>query len=526
MSNNINIFVAGAKELKQERTCIKALANELSSKYQSRGINIIAQSYEHFKDDQKVYNAFIENETDIAIFIIDGGLGEKTKDEFFTATDSLSRVKHPEVIVFMRKQDQETPKMEDARKIVSTRLGDKYYVEYENLEELKQKAEDRIDKAALETSYTTGKRKLGIYKTLFLISLLFIAGRAAWYIFHKPPTSIMSETPNPPLIIENKVDSSLIVFAGGGTVRNFVSVKTDNRPNGNKIDIDKYPNSINIPLPSSSAWHILKEEAEQFKRSGRQKYYTICLSAGKMDEFSELNKPSDPKKPKIVEIRIGDDNSIVYISKDLYKKCLELNDETLKELKNGKITCKQLVTLMNKINNNELNATIYSTAKTSGTLRSYSDPIKANLGDSIAKIIHEYKVFYDHTQLDEINEDDFLLLGSEYYKIPGIENKCERLIFTNEKGDAIFKPIYLYFLAYKKDEYNINTGWEYYVGAPDKNGEPITSFLDELGLKLNTNSQEEQDAWKRLSSTGQLKSSDVFTFNTTIIESNKKRPRH
>ena len=59
MDKIIKIFIAGAKELKQERNCIKVLANDLSSKYESRGMHIIAHSYEHFDDNQKSYNDYI-----------------------------------------------------------------------------------------------------------------------------------------------------------------------------------------------------------------------------------------------------------------------------------------------------------------------------------------------------------------------------------------------------------------------------------------------------------------------------------
>ena len=95
---SINIFVAGAKRLDKERTRIKAMAMDLCNKYQSRGISIIAKSFEDFKDDQNEYNIFIKEKADIVIFLIDGYLGDKTKDEFITATDSYRRKKHPDII--------------------------------------------------------------------------------------------------------------------------------------------------------------------------------------------------------------------------------------------------------------------------------------------------------------------------------------------------------------------------------------------------------------------------------------------
>ena len=159
---SINIFVAGAKRLQQERTCINSLANKLSSKYQSRDISIIAKSFEDFKDDQNEYNIFIKETADIVIFLIDGYLGDKTKDEFITATDSLSKTQRPEVIVFMRDYGQNiTPELKDAKDFVTDKLKNRYYVEYKkgndgDLSDLKYKIQDRllryIDKIDLETS--------------------------------------------------------------------------------------------------------------------------------------------------------------------------------------------------------------------------------------------------------------------------------------------------------------------------------------------------------------------------------------
>ena len=55
---NIKIFVAGSKELIQERNCIKILANDLNSVYNSLGIIVTIYSYEQFNDKQNEYHRF------------------------------------------------------------------------------------------------------------------------------------------------------------------------------------------------------------------------------------------------------------------------------------------------------------------------------------------------------------------------------------------------------------------------------------------------------------------------------------
>lgn len=529
--SNINIFVAGAKELKQERTCIKALANELSSKYQSRGIHLIAQSYEHFKDDQQVYNAFIVNEADIAIFIIDEGIGPKTQDEFFKATDSLSRDNHPEVIVFIRKHDQDTPSIKEAKDIVSARLGDKYYVEYKDLEDLKQKVKERLDKSALEKSYTIGRMKLGVFRALFFMALLVIVGGVVFWIINKQPRQSDSEPPKSVVNPENKADTSLIVFAGGGSVRNFIEDKTGNRPSKDTIIIDEYPNSINIPLPSSSAWHILTEEAEQYERNNNHKYFTVCLSARKTDKplISDEDRAQNAQVER-VEIQIGEDENTVYISKNLYNKLKQHED--LKGIKENTITCKQLISLIGKIESKEIEASIYTTTENSGTLHSYFEAIKEDpetIKDTA--LIHQYHVFYDHSKRRKITgenyEKDYVLLGSRYYTIGPLRNNtnCIPLVLKNSKGIIIRKPVYIYFLAFDRGVYRDNHNVFDIGNRGDKGqgkGEPILTFLQRLDLELIQDEKDrvlknkEYEAWKRLMSSGELLDDDPISFKARI----------
>ena len=53
---NVSIFIAGSKELKEERAQLKILANDMSSEAYMQGINIKAFSYDHFNDNQDQYN--------------------------------------------------------------------------------------------------------------------------------------------------------------------------------------------------------------------------------------------------------------------------------------------------------------------------------------------------------------------------------------------------------------------------------------------------------------------------------------
>lgn len=513
---SIKIFIAGAKSLQQERTCIKALANELSSKYQSRGICIIAESYEHFKDDQKEYNAFIVNEADIALFIIDNGLGEKTKDEFYKATDSLNEKNRPEVIVFMRKHEHDTPQMKEARKIVNERLGDKYYVEYKYLDDLKDKAEDRIDKAALEKSYKLGRRKIkrmGTTFTVILAFLLFFSWLSIHEISSQKEVSVLDSVPHP------------LIFAGGGSARNFIEIETEriNHP----IVIDNYqyyPNAISIPLPSSNAWRLLQEEV-QHNYYTKNEFNTICLSAGQMSEPFRKTQDSlfdnniiDQKYNKRIEIFLGYDTLTVYISNNLPESLTSTININL--TKDKEITCKQLVDLLEK--NEELSkarqnplAIVYTTTKDSGTLKCYFEAVKEDTmtrGDTAC--IHQYEVFYDFIDYTKIQKNGgaFIILGSSSYTVKDMKKYSGNYtpLHLKSNGNVKLKPTFLYFIAYGSTK----GGETIYTIA-----QPIIDFLNNLHLKLDkieneTEQKAQEEDWNHIMEHGFTTSH--FSFRASI----------
>lgn len=142
-SNDVSIFLAGAKELKEERAQLKILANDMSSDAYMQGLNVKAFSYDNFNDNQDQYNAFIENNADIFILIIKDGLGVKSKEEFEKAAKSFQSKKHPEIIVFLH---ETVSNSEEIYSLMEEHLGKQYYaVDYSSIDDLKAKARKRID---------------------------------------------------------------------------------------------------------------------------------------------------------------------------------------------------------------------------------------------------------------------------------------------------------------------------------------------------------------------------------------------
>ena len=102
--NNINIFVAGAKELGEARRMMKVVANNLNAEYDSKrmDVHVTMYSYENFADsNQASYNEFIEHEADIVIFMLEGRIGSKTELEFKLASEGLYLRKRPKIYVFV-----------------------------------------------------------------------------------------------------------------------------------------------------------------------------------------------------------------------------------------------------------------------------------------------------------------------------------------------------------------------------------------------------------------------------------------
>ena len=141
----IRIFVAGAKHLKNERLSMKALANDLNTRYSRNRKNVIVSmsSYENFGDDQSAYNEFIQERADLVIFIFDGYIGKKTEEEFLLACKSYKEEKHPKVLVFLKSFSERTDDINYLERVINDNT-DKYYVEYANIEDLIAKAKERI----------------------------------------------------------------------------------------------------------------------------------------------------------------------------------------------------------------------------------------------------------------------------------------------------------------------------------------------------------------------------------------------
>lgn len=436
MKKNVSIFVAGAQKLKTERYALKALVHDLNTRYHEKNIDVHIEmkSFEDFKDNQTEYDNYISQKADMAIFVLDGCVGDYTRSEFYTAVKAYNQKQIPEIIVFLKKHDEETEGIKEIQELLKEGFGDNYYyVTYENESDLKTKAETRITRFVSPEEHIRGVRKWRMTSFFTsLIAFLFIGGLLLFQSISK----------------NNK---PIIIFAGGGSVVNFIKDNTKD-----SVNVKDYPNSIYMNLASSLAWSLLAEEAERTKNEegGKREFVSICLSADKIDStfFNEKTKGSF-SDASIVGYYLGEDPLVVYISKELPNKLsIHLSNDTT-------INTNELVQLIQETTEGTDMGRIFTTSEHSGTLRLYQKCI-SEIDPSIRLdsllIKNKTYLFYQNSRLDYINRllDEsslgYSILGSKHYRAENVPKNNYKELYLKKDSGYISKPMYAYFVASKE----------------------------------------------------------------------------
>lgn len=447
MERKIRIFIAGAKELKQERNCIKVLANDLSSKYESRGIQIIAHSYEHFDDNQKSYNDYIEKEADIVIFILKGRIGARTEEEFLKATDSFRKENRPEIILFVHEYTNEelTSDIGRIQGLIAGRLGDKYHIDYSSLDDLRNKARERIERIIDKKEHSfqkSGSNSPITHKKTFASSI-FSWGQKHKKLIFGILAGIVILLGGGILRLYQANNKPIVIFAGGGSVVNFIKDQTNDT-----IDL-RSSDYIYMNLASGTSWSLLAEEANRYKNNeGQRRLISICLSADAIDAsfFNEKTKDSFTDA-RIVGYYLGSDPLVVYLSKDFPIKKYISNDSSISPVELAKIIKDSDKGLFR----------LFTTSQTSGTLRLYQKCLPHDEDIKLDDMLSSEKsyLFYQDSRIDYINTLNrlnaklpYAILGSRHYTVNDInkEGLCSQLYVKNDSG-LIAKPMFIYFVA-------------------------------------------------------------------------------
>lgn len=445
----IKIFVAGSTELKEERNCIKLIANDLNSVYRSSNVFIVSHTYEHFNDNQEEYNSFIESEADIVIFVLDGYIGSETEKEFLKAIESNKKTNRPEIMLFVHGSSELSPDIKYIQGLIKASMGSKYYVDYSDIEDLESKAKERIlryidnhkqDTMIDDSSVSRGKGTVcggrstrnWIFRnrTFFLLCIIaLLTGTLIWRLFYVP---------------------ELLIFAGGGSVKNYIEQTRG-------VDILDYPHSIYANLASGSAWALLTEDATRFQEDrgrSQEQFSSICLSADDIDStFTNEKNKGIYENARIVRYKLGNDPLVVYvyngilsevhISKDMSSICID----SLKSL------VKYALITTNDVR-------LFTTSKTSGTLRLYQSCFESCDSVDFERLLDTKRSFLFYKQsneayinaLDDANGGNkpYIILGSEYYYPLCLNNskiKQYHKLYIKRGDDNVCKPMNVYFVG-------------------------------------------------------------------------------
>lgn len=443
----VKVFIAGSKELENERNCLKAAALELNIKYTDNKIPVRIQmfSYDNLDDTQGTYNKFIEEEADIVIFVVKDRMGNKTEVEFNTATESLKKHGRPKVMFFLHKYKKETPEIARIKGLVYGRLGG-YYVEYSSSEwgDFKSKVRERIERYVKDLKIPPTPPALKCRRGLILLCsiigvLAVLAGCLIWQLCVTPVQ---------------------LVFAGGGSVKNFIEEEKG-------IDIVEYPHSVYLNMPSGNAWALLAEEIIREQENGKEKenpFATICLSADEIDTATVFsggkNRLFDDHV--ILKYKLGEDPLVVYVSKDFIKEKRWLSDSS-SILKDS--LCAMLRYAMSGSVRDSVK--VFMTSSSSGTFCTYQSCFYSvdSVNELRIKGAENVCLFCKNSEANYIRPEknkSYIILGSQYYRPQGLSQKREEVgkyyalyVYDSVARDGkltkkVSKSVNLYFLGTKK----------------------------------------------------------------------------
>lgn len=138
---SIKCFIAGSKTLQQERDALRAVTCVMYNKWDSKKFRILSYTFEDFKKEhtlvppQELYNKFIEEEADWALFIIDGEIGGITVNEYRVAMDSFKRNGRPKILALAKVGSENNEKIAEIRDEINKEH--QYWTDYTDIVSLK-----------------------------------------------------------------------------------------------------------------------------------------------------------------------------------------------------------------------------------------------------------------------------------------------------------------------------------------------------------------------------------------------------
>lgn len=142
----INCFIGGSTQLQAERDALRATISVVYNKWKEKKFQILSFTYEDFdrkfvnKGQQHMYDNFIENEADMAVFIIKGDVGDKTVLEFDKAYETFKKRQKPSIVVYRDINCSLGKTAEELKSKIES--AQQYWIDYGTLNELKYHFQD------------------------------------------------------------------------------------------------------------------------------------------------------------------------------------------------------------------------------------------------------------------------------------------------------------------------------------------------------------------------------------------------
>lgn len=138
---SIKCFIAGSKTLQQERDALRAVTCVMYNKWDSKNFRILSYTFEDFNKEhmlvppQELYNKFIVEEADWALFIIDGEVGGITINEYRVAMDSFKKNGKPKILALAKVGSENNEKVAEIRDEINKEH--QYWTDYTDIVSLK-----------------------------------------------------------------------------------------------------------------------------------------------------------------------------------------------------------------------------------------------------------------------------------------------------------------------------------------------------------------------------------------------------
>lgn len=133
----IEVFIAGSKELTALRDSARAALVEIGNRRRKDNVVLRSYTFEDFRKavviggQQAEYNKYIREKADCAIFIFDEGFGNKTMEELDVAYASFEKRRKPVIFIFCNeKKLSKTPEYEKLCSWCNDRS--QYFISYDD----------------------------------------------------------------------------------------------------------------------------------------------------------------------------------------------------------------------------------------------------------------------------------------------------------------------------------------------------------------------------------------------------------